>query len=67
MVPFVNSVKELQTMVEELKKHSNTVCFLMNINKTKLMANSQDIQIKIEKETINYEDDHAYLGQIISF
>lgn len=39
----------------------------MNLTKTKLMTNSEKVDITLDSEALEYVDDYIYLGKLISF
>ncbi|GBP24130.1 Putative uncharacterized transposon-derived protein F52C9.6 [Eumeta japonica] len=56
----------LEKMIIDLNKESEKVGLFMNINKTKLLTNSNKYEIKINNQPVEYVDEYIYSGQIIS-
>ncbi|XP_014676817.1 PREDICTED: uncharacterized protein LOC106816711 [Priapulus caudatus] len=66
---IANSLEESQEIIIELNDASKTVGLHMNFKKTQVMINEkldEDIEIKVENETIQQVDLYIYLGQRIS-
>lgn len=53
-------------MIQDLNKESEKMGLFINTNKTKLLTNSDNQEIKINKHPLEYVDEYTYLGQIIS-
>lgn len=56
----------LEKMIQDLNKESEKVGLSMNVNKTKLLTNSNKYEIKINNQPVEYVEEYIYLGQIIS-
>lgn len=66
VVLFSETPSVLQEMLEELVRESAKVGLTMNADKTKLLTNSEKVEIKVMNKTIEYQDEYIYLGQVIS-
>lgn len=59
---------EMQQAILELQEISKSVGLTINFKKTKILSNSiTKPHININGETIDYKEDHIYLGQLFSF
>lgn len=54
-------------MLQQLCTQSKTIGLSMNMTKTQLMTNRQEIPISIDGTTLPYATEYTYLGQLISF
>ncbi|GBP28313.1 Retrovirus-related Pol polyprotein from type-1 retrotransposable element R2 [Eumeta japonica] len=66
IILFEENPSKLQIMIEELNNESNKVGLSININKTKLLTNSENQEISINNLPLEYVTEYTYLGQIIS-
>ncbi|GBP48757.1 Putative uncharacterized transposon-derived protein F52C9.6 [Eumeta japonica] len=66
IVLFEEQPGTLGKMIQDLNKESEKVGLSMNINKTKLLTNSNKYEKKINNQPVEYVDEYIYLGQIIS-
>lgn len=67
IVVFAENASDLNVMVEELAKESMKAGLLLNSSKTKILTNSEWVDISIAGEKIEYVKDYVYLGQSVSF
>ena len=64
-----HSVRVLSNLVEAVDKHSGKKCFNLNAKKTKLMKTDktrEDLEIKVNGETLEIVSKYVYLGSTIS-
>jgi hypothetical protein len=54
-------------MIYDVNKVNNEVGLSMNPRKTKLMTNGTEVEIKVNREVLEYVRECTYLGQIVSF
>ena len=54
-------------MMKELTKLSTVAGLQMKAKNTKVMANSAEMEIKLNGETLEFVPECTYLGQLISF
>lgn len=66
LVLFEENPENLEIMIQGLNRESLKVGLKMNTNKTKLITNSTERDIKIGQEKLEYVKDYIYLGQVIS-
>ena len=60
------SPEQLETMIHSLKSASYAVGLEMNLNKTKVMTNSQQYPLHLDQKPLEYVDSYIYLGKQIS-
>ena len=59
---------ELKTMANDFKRASCEVELSMNLSKTKIMSNIDNlVSIKLDEEEITKVEEYRYLGQMVSF
>ncbi|PZC70710.1 hypothetical protein B5X24_HaOG215026 [Helicoverpa armigera] len=66
LVLFEENPKNLEIMIQSLNNESLKVGLKMNTEKTKIMTNKQQRNIKIGNELLEYVKEYIYLGQVIS-
>jgi hypothetical protein len=62
---LAKSNEELQEMMNELTEVSTVAGLQINTKNTKVMANSAEIKIKLNGETLECVPECTYLGQLI--
>ncbi|KAG6451137.1 hypothetical protein O3G_MSEX006933 [Manduca sexta] len=67
IVLFSTTSKQLEDMLNELCKVSNSIGLQLNISKTKVATNSIQNPIILNQKPIEYVDKYIYLGKQISF
>lgn len=66
IIIFATSFEELQTMITQLLRASEEVGLKMNLEKTKIMTNTQDFrQITLNEKKLESVSEYIYLGQIM--
>ncbi|KAL1446466.1 hypothetical protein WDU94_013973 [Cyamophila willieti] len=66
VVIIANNSDDMEKMINELRIESCKRGLEMNINKTKVMTNSEKAKIMLGQEELKYEDTYIYLGHTIS-
>ncbi|XP_052750861.1 uncharacterized protein LOC128200685 [Galleria mellonella] len=66
IVIFATKPGILQNMLQQLDLESKKAGLSMNPTKTKVMTNTERVNIRIGQEVIEYVDEYIYLGQQIS-
>lgn len=66
IVLFEENPETLRKMIQDLNKESEKIGLTMNIDKTKLLTNSVNMEIKINNKPLECVDEYTYLGQLIS-
>lgn len=67
IVLFEENPNNLETMIQTLSNESTRVGLTMNTTKTKILTNSNHVDIQVEGHSLEYVKEYSYLGQLISF
>jgi hydrogenase maturation factor len=67
VVLFANSCGELQETVNEVTKLCTDAGLQIITQKTKVMTNITEIEIKLNGEALEYVPEYTHLGQLMSF
>lgn len=66
LVLFSDCPKKLENMIQRLSDESAKVGLTMNTNKTKIMTNSEEKEIKVNETIIEYVNEYVYLGHLLA-
>lgn len=67
IILFATSADELSRGIQELAQQSKKAGLELNLQKTKLMTNSNEEIIQINNRELEYVTEYTYLGQIVTF
>lgn len=64
---FASSSDEMCEMIKQLAEGCKNIGLEINEQKTKVMTNANQNEIRLEGQKIEYVEDYIYLGQLLSF
>ena len=67
IVLFAKSAQDLSDMMQELIKVCQEAGLTINVSKTKVMTNYQELPILVNGKQVNYVHEYLYLGQLVTF
>ncbi len=67
IVLFNNNLGELKRMVEALDQESKKVGLIVNFEKTKIVTNAKEKDLRIDGRKAEHVSQYKYLGQTVAF